>query len=184
MRYGYARASVTDQDVSIQEAPVKAAGCETVRAEKVGTKRDGRMELEVLLGSVRFGGELAVTRIDRLATTFKDRQEIAHEPQAKGVTLRAMDQAVDTSTSHGRPFFVMLDVFAEFKTNLRRERQLLRISAAKRARVYKRRKPNLDAAEIHRLEGEGVGGLGDRQKTGGWPCGRLPRARCRRSGAQ
>ena len=158
MRYGYARASSTHQDVSIQEAALKAAGCEMIRAEKIsGTKRDGRTELQILLDFVRSGDELVVTRIDRLARSLKDLEDIAHELQAKGVTLRATEQAVDTSTSHGRAFFGMLGVFAEFETNLRRERQLEGIAAAKKAGVYTGRKPSLDVAEIRRLKGEGVG---------------------------
>ena len=39
----------------------------------------------------------------------------------------------------------MLGVFAEFETNLRRERQLEGISAAKARGVYKGRKPSIDA---------------------------------------
>lgn len=48
--YGYARVSTLDQDLSIQRAALKAAGCEVIRAEKAnGTRRDGRSELQVLL---------------------------------------------------------------------------------------------------------------------------------------
>ena len=158
MRYGYARASSTDQDVKVQETALKAAGCDMIRAEKAsGTKRTGRTELQTLLDFVREGDEIVVTRIDRLARSLKDLQDIAHELQARGVTLRATEQAVDTSTSHGKAFFGMLGVFAEFETNLRRERQLEGIAAAKQAGVYKGRKPSLDVVEIRRLKGEGVG---------------------------
>ena len=45
----------------------------------------------------------------------------------------------------------MLGVFAEFETNLRRERQLEGISAAKARGVYKGRKPSIDAGEVLRL---------------------------------
>jgi DNA invertase Pin-like site-specific DNA recombinase len=48
----------------------------------------------------------------------------------------------------------MLGVFAEFETNLRRERQLEGIAAAKGRGVYKGRKPSIDPAEIRRLHGE------------------------------
>ena len=51
----------------------------------------------------------------------------------------------------------MLGVFAEFETNLRRERQLEGIAKAKAKGVYKGRKPKIDRAEVERLAGEGVG---------------------------
>ena len=48
--YGYARVSSADQDYSLQENALRAAGCEVIRAEKVsGTSRNGRSELELLL---------------------------------------------------------------------------------------------------------------------------------------
>jgi len=48
----------------------------------------------------------------------------------------------------------MLGVFAEFETNLRRERQLEGIAAAKARGVYRGRKPSIDPAEIHHLRAE------------------------------
>jgi DNA invertase Pin-like site-specific DNA recombinase len=45
----------------------------------------------------------------------------------------------------------MLGVFAEFETNLRRERQLEGISAAKARGVYRGRKPSIDVGEVLRL---------------------------------
>ena len=45
--YGYARVSTTDQDLSLQEAALRTAGCQVIRAEKrTGTRRDGRSELD------------------------------------------------------------------------------------------------------------------------------------------
>jgi hypothetical protein len=41
---GYARVSTTDQDLSIQEAALRAAGCDTIRAEKrSGTTTQGEI---------------------------------------------------------------------------------------------------------------------------------------------
>jgi DNA invertase Pin-like site-specific DNA recombinase len=94
---------------------------------------------------------LVVTRIDRLARSLKDLQDLVHELKGKGVTLRATDQPVDTSTAAGKAFFDMLGVFTEFETNLRRERQMEGIAAAKERSVYKGRRPVIDAAEVRRL---------------------------------
>ncbi len=153
--YGYARVSTLDQDLAIQRAALKAAGCGVVRAEKAsGSRRDGRTELQVLLDFVQPGDTLVVTRIDRLARSMKDLQDIVHELKEKGVALRATEQPVDTGTAAGKAFLDMLGVFAEFETNLRRERQFEGIKAAKDRGVYKGRKPTIDATELRRLRDE------------------------------
>ena len=44
--YGYARVSTIDQDLAVQRAALKVAGCDIIRAEKAsGARRDGRSEL-------------------------------------------------------------------------------------------------------------------------------------------
>ena len=147
--------SSTDQDLARQEASLRAAGCQVIRAEKkTGTRRDGRTELDTLLQFLRPGDTLLVTRIDRLARSLKDLQDLVHELKSKGVTLKATEQPVDTSSAAGKAFFDMLGVFAEFETNLRRERQMEGIAAAKERGVYKGRKPQIDPEEVRRLHAE------------------------------
>jgi DNA invertase Pin-like site-specific DNA recombinase len=51
----------------------------------------------------------------------------------------------------------MLGVFAEFETNLRRERQLEGIAKAKAAGVYKGRPASIDAAQVRELQAQGMG---------------------------
>ena len=156
--YGYARVSTVDQDFSIQQAALKAAGCEVIRAETAsGARRDGRTELQVLLDFLRAGDTLVVTRIDRLARSLKDLQDIVHELKAKGVALRATEQPVDTGTAAGKAFLDMLGVFAEFETNLRRERQLEGIADAKARGVYKGRKPSIDPTKVRQMRAGGMG---------------------------
>ena len=150
--YGYARVSSSDQDYSLQEHALRAAGCEVIRSEKVSAaRRDGRAELELLLEFLRHGDTLVVTRVDRLARSIKDLQDIVYLLKERGVTLRATEQPIDTRSAAGKAFLDMLGVFAEFETNLRRERQLEGIAAAKVLGVYRGRKPSIDAKEIRRL---------------------------------
>ncbi len=150
--YGYARVSTNEQDFTLQEQALRAAGCDVIRAEKVtGTSRTGRTELQVLLDFLRSGDTLVVTRIDRLARSIKDLQDIVCTLKEQGVTLKATEQPIDTRSAAGKAFLDMLGVFAEFETNLRRERQTEGIAAAKSRGVYRGRKPSIDTAEIQRL---------------------------------
>lgn len=153
--YGYARVSTIDQDLAIQDTALRAAGCQVIRSEKKsGTQREGRSELATLLEFLQKGDTLMVTRVDRLARSVADLQDIVHTLKAKEVALRATEQPIDTSTASGKAFLDMLGVFAEFETNLRRERQLEGIAAAKARGVYKGRRRQIDAAEIRRLRDE------------------------------
>jgi DNA invertase Pin-like site-specific DNA recombinase len=57
------------------------------------------------------------TRVDRLARSIGDLQDIVRALKAKGAALKAMEQPIDTSTAAGKCYLDMLGVFAEFETN-------------------------------------------------------------------
>jgi DNA invertase Pin-like site-specific DNA recombinase len=154
---GYTRVSTTDQDLSIQEAVLKASGCEVIRAEKrSGTTTEGREALRTVLEFLHAGDVLMVTRIDRLARSIGDLQDIVRIVRARGAALKATEQPIDTSAAAGKCFLDMLGVFAEFETNLRRERQLEGIAKAKAAGVYKGRPPSIEASRVRELKAEGM----------------------------
>src|ERR1700677_3021110 len=155
---GYARVSSADQDLSLQLAALKEAGCDVIRSEKVsGTSTEGRTELRTVLSFLRKGDVLMVTRIDRLARSIADLATIVRELEAKGAALKAIEQPIDTSTPEGRAFLQMLGVFAEFETAIRKERQLEGIAAAKAKGIYKGRPPSIQAEEVAKLKAEGLG---------------------------
>jgi DNA invertase Pin-like site-specific DNA recombinase len=155
--YGYARVSSTDQDLTIQQEALAAAGCEIVRSEKVsGTSTQGRDELNNLLEFVREGDELVVTRVDRLARSVYDLQKIVRDLKERGVSLKATEQPIDTSTPAGKCFLDMLGVFAEFETNLRKERQMEGIAKAKKEGKFKGRPAKIDKNRILELKKSGM----------------------------
>src|SRR6202022_3571727 len=155
---GYARVSTTDQNLELQENALRAAGCDLIRSEKrSGTSTAGREELRTVLDFLRTGDVLMVTRIDRLARSIGDLQDIVRTVKARGASLRATEQPIDTSTAAGKCFLDMLGVFAEFETNLRKERQMEGIAKAKAAGGYKGRKPSVDVSQVRALKQDGVG---------------------------
>jgi DNA invertase Pin-like site-specific DNA recombinase len=164
---GYARVSTTDQNLDIQTAALTAAGADIIRSEKQsGTSTEGRTELQTVLDFLRKGDTLLVTRIDRLARSIGDLQDIVRTVKAKGASLKATEQPIDTSTAAGKAFLDMLGVFAEFETNLRRERQLEGIAKAKLAGVYKGRPATIQAQAIAQLYAEGLGACAIAKRLG------------------
>jgi DNA invertase Pin-like site-specific DNA recombinase len=162
--YGYARVSTTDQDLTLQIDALKAAGCDIVRAEKAsGTSTAGRDELAVLLEFIRENDTLIVTRIDRLARSIADLQDIVRRLKAKGARLKATEQPFDTGSIYGELTLNLLGVFAQFETQLRRERQLEGIAKAKAEGIYKGRKCSIDRVALRQMlmpEADGGAGLG------------------------
>lgn len=156
--YGYARVSTTEQDLDIQQEALRRAGCTVIRSERVsGTSLNGRTELQTLLAFLRPGDTLTVTRVDRLARSLRDLQNLVAELKATGVHLKATEQPIDTSSAAGKAFLDMLGVFAEFETNLRKERQTEGIAKAKAEGVYKGRPATIDARRVRDLRATGMG---------------------------
>lgn len=148
-RIGYARVSTDDQNLAIQKSALDKDGCAIIFEEKrSGTKRNGRDQLDLALKVLSKGDTLVVTRLDRLGRSLRDLANIAHEIELAGAHLRVIEQSVDTATSAGRAFFGMLAVFAQFETDVRRDRQAEGIARAKKAGVYTGGKPRIDRAAI------------------------------------
>lgn len=176
--YGYARVSTCDQDLTLQTQILRAAGYVIIRAEKAsGSSRTGRSELHLLLEFLRPGDTLIVTRADRLARSIKDLQDIVFALNQHSVMLRATEQPVDTRSAAGNAFLDMLEFFAEFETNLRRERQMEGIAAAKaRGRIPRKKalnRPCRGLAPVHHGED---GGHGHRPPARDWERVSLPGA--------
>ena len=164
---GYARVSTADQDTALQVAALKAAGCQVIREEKAsGTTTENRPELATCLAFLSAGDVLMVTRIDRLARSIGDLQVIVRTVRDKGAALACTEQPIDTGTAAGKAFLDMLGVFAEFETNLRKERQAEGIAKAKAAGVYKGRKPSIDVAQVRQLKADGLGASEIAQRLG------------------
>ena len=100
--------------------------------------------------------KLVVWRLDRLARNMSDLLEIVREIEGKGATLEILDQRIDTGTASGKAFLQMLGVFAEFESNLRRERQMAGIQKAKAQGKYKGRKPGIDKQLVASMLAKGL----------------------------
>ncbi len=143
--YGYCRVSILDQNPTMQEDAIvkRYPGAKIITEKKSGTSRVGREQLELILNIIDKDEKIVVWKLDRLARNMKDLLDIVDTIESKGSSLEILDQNIDTSTASGKAFLQMLGVFAEFETNLRKERQLAGIAKAKARGVYTGRKPSL-----------------------------------------
>ena len=160
MLVGYARTSTTQQKYSLeaQIESLNVAGCEKIFSEQVSAVSSDRDEFEAALEFVREGDVLVVCKLDRFARSIRDLTKQIDRLQAKNVSLKILDIALDTSTSTGKLMLNLLGSIAEFERELLLERQAAGIAKAKAEGKFKGRKPTAreKQPEIQRMRTEGM----------------------------
>jgi DNA invertase Pin-like site-specific DNA recombinase len=161
MIIGYARTSTTDQKAGLdaQRRALAAAGVEKLFEEEVSSvDQTARVQLAAAMDFAREGDVFVVTKLDRLARSMAHLLQIVESLEAKGVTLRILDQNLDTGTPSGRLMLNLLGSIAQFEREVMLERQREGIAKAKAAGAYKGRKPTAraKAAEVRQMVAEGV----------------------------
>ena len=131
MLVGYARVSTQDQDLALQLDALKAAGCERVFTEKASGAQRERPQLQAALGYMRPGDTLVVWKLDRLARSLKQLIETVEALGGRGVGLRSLTEALDTTSSGGRLVFHLFASLAEFERAVIRERTVAGLQAAR-----------------------------------------------------
>ncbi len=140
---GYARVSTLGQSLDVQRGKLEGAGIDKLFEEKKSGVDANRPALKQCLEYLREGDTMVISRIDRLARSAEDLLRVVRELDGKGVTLKVLDQSIDTRDAAGKAFLGMLAVFAEFETNIRKERQMDGIAKAKAKGTKFGRKPAL-----------------------------------------
>jgi DNA invertase Pin-like site-specific DNA recombinase len=100
---------------------LNAAGCDKIFAEQVSSVGQ-RVQLEAAIDYGREVDALVVTKPDRLARSVAHFVSIGERLGAKGVSLKVLEQSIDTSTPTGRLMFNMLGAIAQFERELMLER--------------------------------------------------------------
>ena len=156
-RVGYARVSTTDQDLDIQIARLKAAGCDIVQTETFsGASHEGRGELETVMQFLRAGDELVVLRLDCLGRSARDVLNLVNDLDAKRATLRVLEPEVTTAGDTGRMVITVLGMVADMELRFIKDRQKAGIEVAKARGVYKGRAKSVDDGEIRRRVASGA----------------------------
>lgn len=132
MNIGYARVSTQDQNPVLQMDALRKAGCERTFTEKAsGAKRD-RPALKAALEYMREGDILVVWKLDRLARSLRQLIDTIDELEKRGIGLRSLTEAIDTSTAGGKLTFHIFAALAEFERAIIRERTTAGLLAAKK----------------------------------------------------
>ena len=153
MKVGYARVSSLGQSLDTQIEKLNAFGCERLFQEKKSGASTGKRDaVKAALEFCREGDVLVITKLDRLARSMFDLQDITKTLERKGVDFIVLDQNIDTTTPTGRLTFHLLGAVAEFERDLIAERQTEGIEKAKAKGVKFGRRKKLTPEQVGELQ--------------------------------
>lgn len=127
MIYGYARVSTKGQakdgnSLEAQEKTLKENGAAVIYYDAfTGTKVD-RPELNKLMGMLREGDTLVVTKLDRLGRSLSKTSELITELIERGVTINILNLGVLSNSSVNTLMRNVLLAFAQFERDMIVER--------------------------------------------------------------
>jgi DNA invertase Pin-like site-specific DNA recombinase len=157
---GYARVASATDDASDQVDRLLAEGVATERIHvevSLGT-RGARPELEAVLGDLRHGDVLVVTRLDRLASSVLHLVQVGQRLRAVGAELRSIEEDVDTTSEADAGVLATLELLAGLQRSLVSASTRAGLDAARARGRRGGRPPRLSAesaAEAQRLYDEG-----------------------------
>jgi DNA invertase Pin-like site-specific DNA recombinase len=150
-RIGYVRVSSVDQNTDRQ---LEGVALDKKFIDKASGKDTKRPQLQAALEYLRDGDVLVVHSMDRLARNLDDLRKIVLELTERGVVVEFGKENLTFTSQDNAMSKLLLSVmgaFAEFERALIRERQREGIALAKKAGVYKGRKPALTPDKIVEL---------------------------------
>lgn len=149
MLIGYARVSTAEQSTGLQLDALNAAGVEQVFVDEgISGSVSSRPELDRCLAHLRSGDTLVVWRLDRLARSLKNLLELVESLSARGIHLRSLTEAIDTSSASGRLVLSVFGALAEFERSLIIERTQAGLTAARLRGARIGRPSAMDAGQI------------------------------------
>lgn len=148
---GYVRVSTVEQSTARQ---LEGMALDITFEDKASGRDTKRPQLEALRKHVRKGDVVHCHSMDRLARNVDDLRRIIADLTGRAVQVRFHKEAL-TFTGEDSPManllLTLLGAVAQFERELLKERQAEGIAVAKKAGLYKGRKPSLSATSAGEL---------------------------------
>lgn len=148
MVYGYCRVSTQMQardgnSLEAQKKALKENGAEDIYSDAFTGAKAHRPELDRLLGMLKEGDKLVVTKLDRIARSASQGIELIQTLLDKGITVHVLNMGLLDNTPTGKLIRNIMLAFAEFERDMIVERTQEGKAIAKRQPDFKEGRPRL-----------------------------------------
>lgn len=148
---GYARTTITDNDLTSQIEKLTSYGCEQIYHESFDTACEHpAADLETVTASLRENDTLVICKLNRLGKSTRQLTELTQFFDAKKIHLVSLEERIDTREPMGDIYFKLMDDLAVMECDLIKERTLVGLNEArKKGKVGGR--PKIDAKTVKRI---------------------------------
>lgn len=181
MNFGYMRVSTDRRDADtgeyvqsfdLQRDALVESGIpvDRIYQDRASGMKQDRPGLAELLSIVQEGDAIVVWKLDRLGRSARDLLNVAHELKEKGVSIRSIQDGVDTSGALGSFLLTILGAVAELERENIRDRVRAGMASAKSQGIGLGRKHAMsptaraDAARAY-AEGESMQSIARRYRV-------------------
>lgn len=130
-KFGYARISTSDQNLSLQIEALEKEGCDKIFNDTISGNKFICPGLSELLKYTRKGDSMVIYKLDRLGRSLIDIIKLISSFEEKGIELISLTDRIDTKTSMGKAMYKITATFAELERDLIRERTKAGLQSAK-----------------------------------------------------
>lgn len=147
MIYGYARVSTKKQlhgnSIEEQHNTLIEQGCQEIVTEQYTGKTTDRPELKLLMGKMKKGDTLVVTKLDRLARNVVEGITLIRELLHSGIKVHVLNVGLLDDTPMGNFFITTLLAVAELERSMIVERTQSGKEVAKSKPGFKEGRPRI-----------------------------------------
>lgn len=158
MIYGYARVSTKQQakdgnSLQAQTDALRTEGAEQILHEAYTGKTKDRPVFDSLMLQLKGGDTLIVTKLDRIARSVRDGEEIITDLMKRGVTVKILNLGTIDDSPTGKLSYHMLLAFAEFERDMILQRTQEGKAVAREKPSYREGQPRTEQKRLdHAME--------------------------------
>ena len=146
MIYGYARISTAMQgrdgnSLEEQVSALEKYGCQCIIKEAFTAKTMERPQFQKLIGKLKEGDTIVVTKLDRFARTVVEGVQTVRELFERGIKVHILNMGLIENTLTGNLILTVMLGFAEYERGMIVERTQLGKSVAKQNPNFKEGRP-------------------------------------------